>query len=223
MPLLRTMADLILECREAVDMVNNQARSDAAFRRAISRQYGSLCSVVAEQGLRYFETSTTITADGSASYDEPTAHLSSVRMARVLDDGTERPLDELMTQEEWAHKGKVGDAVAYTLVDDQIFLYPNPSSGTYKLYYIPQPSDLTDYDDADLVDVVTADGLQFLIWSVAVQIHGALEGNAILALQERERAREELQVWAAARSSQQRRRINEDYLDDYRSRTPGDW
>jgi hypothetical protein len=217
------MGALIVECREAVDMVNNQARADAAFRRAISRQWGTLHGIVAGAGCRYFETSVEITADGSDSYDEEDNHLSSVRMARVLDDGTERPLDELMSQEEWLFKGKTGDAVAYTLIDDQIFLYPNPSSGTYKLYYIPQPADLSSYDDSDLVDVVTADGLQFLIWAVAVQIHGALEGNAVLALQERERAREELMVWAAARSSQQRRNVNEDYLDDYRGRPPGSW
>jgi len=206
MPHRLTMGEFVLRCRRRVDMKRNQARTDDDFKALISEQYGDLWGVVSGTGYRYFETSTTITATGADSYDEPDDHLGSVWLSRVLPDGREWPLEELMAQEEWMYKGRTGDALAFSHIDDQIFLYPKPSSGTYKLYYIPQATDLSAYADGEVVDVVTADGAAFLIWGVAVKAHGELEGNAQLALAERDRYEKKLMEWAALKAFNEPRR-----------------
>src|SRR5262245_15419775 len=141
------MGVVVRACRRRVDMKRNQARTDPDFKETISEQYGDLYEVVAEAGYRYFETSLTFPANGSESYLEPSDFLSSVRVARLLDDGREIPLSEFMAQEEWGYRGRTGEAVGFTHVDDRIRLYPNPPSGNYKLYYIPQAPDLSNYGD----------------------------------------------------------------------------
>lgn len=207
MPLRRTMGTLVASCRRRVDMKTNQARNDDDFKASISEVYGDLWAIVAEAGRRYFETSTTFTANGAASYVEPTDHFGTVRVARVFSDGRESPLDELMPQEEWCLKGRTGDAIAYTLIDDQVFLYPTPSSGQYKMYYIPQPPDLSNYADNDVVDVVGPPGLSLIVWGTAVIVHGELEGNAMLALQKEEQARKNLAEFAPLRSFNEPARV----------------
>jgi len=199
MPLRIQMDRLIAICRRRVDMKTNQARTDADFKELISEQYGDLWGVVSENGGRYFETSVTFTADGSEYYTEPVDHLSSVRMARVLSDGREQPLLEVEARDEWRFKGMTGDAYKYTIVDDSVYLYPRPSSGTYKLYYIQQATDLSQYADDDVVDVVNAYGLKFLAWGVAVMVHGELEGSATLAIAERDKAHGQLLDWCVNR------------------------
>lgn len=223
MPLRFTMGDLVTKCRRRVDMKTNQARNDADFKSSISEVYGCGYNIVAESGLRYFETSTTITANGSESYVEATDHLGTVRMALVNADGTEVPLYELMPQEEYAFKGRTGTARRFALVDDRLFLYPKPSSGTYKLYYIPQPPDLSAYADADVVDVVNSHGLQYLVWGTAVVVHGELEGNAILALNERDKAAQRLMEWAALRAFNEPRHTAIDDPDFAAMTRDGEW
>lgn len=218
------MGQVVLRCRRRVDMKTNQARTDPDFKALISEQYGDLHGVVSGTGYRYFETSTTFAATGAESYLEPSDHLGSVRLARVLDDGREIPVDEFMAQEEWAYKGRTGDAIGFSHVDDRIFLYPKPSSGNYKLYYIPQPPDVSNYADAEVVDLVTSDGLAFLIWGVAVKVHGELEGDAVLALQERNRYEQKLMEWAALKAFNEPRRTPlEDGLSTLRTLRDGEW
>src|SRR3990167_3220585 len=229
MSLTRTLITLVGRCRKRVDMTNNLARSDTDFKGHIAEVYNEMHQIVSEVGVRLFESSSTLTATGAASYAlssltaTATGLLHTLRMARVLDDDTESPLDELMPQEEWVNKGIVGDATGFTLVDHTLYLYPNPSSGTYKLYWVPQPTDYSAAVDATNVDVLCSAGERFIVWGVALLIHGELECNAMLAMRERDRAKEDLQVWAANRAFlQPRRRINEVYLDGW-PRRDGDW
>jgi hypothetical protein len=200
MPFRVTMLDLETRCRRRVDMKKNQARNPTDFRATISERFGELWCLVSETGLRYFETSTTFTATGAATYSEPVDHLGTVRLARVLPDGREIPMQELASEEEWAFKGRTGDACYFTLIDDALYLYPTPSSGTYKLYYIPQPPDISSYADADVVDVVNPLGLAFMVWGVAMTIHGELEGNPSLAAQMTLKYEQRVMEWAAMRA-----------------------
>lgn len=191
-------------------MKRNQARSDADFNEVISEVYGNFWTLAGGQASRYFETSTTFTADGSESYAELEAHMETVRMARVLDDGSEVPLREIVAQSEPRFRGQVGDAVAYALLDDQLFLFPTPSSGTYKLYYVQQATELSEYADDDIVDVACPAGMSYVIWGVAVIINGELEGNATLAMRERDKWEEEVRVWSASRSPDPKQRPADD-------------
>lgn len=200
MPRRFTMGTLVTRCKQRCDLENQDHISTAEWKTLISEMYGEVWSTVSETGLRYFETSTTITADGSASYLEPSGHYSTTVITRCLSNGSESMLDPLMPQEEPSFRGQTGDARRWTLVDDRLFLYPRPSSGTYKWYYIQQPTDLSAYADGDVVDVVTPDGESMLIWGVAVKALAKSEGDAMLALAERERHREKLLGWAQNRA-----------------------
>lgn len=207
MPRLYDMATLIRRCRQRVGKENDAYPDDASWRALISEAYGDLWSIVAESGLRYFETESTITATGAASYTEPTDHLGTVMVYRVLSAAGElQPLDELMVQERHFVIGQTGDAQFFELADDQIYLYPRPSSGTYLVRYIPQPPDLSDYADEDSIDVVNPYGEEFLVWCVAIKAHSQLETDPQLAIDREGRARTNLMEWANLRAFNQPRR-----------------
>ncbi len=207
MPRRMTMLALRTRCKQRADKENDPHISDPEWNSLISEQYGDLYSVVAQSGLRYFETTHTITATVAARYDEPDDHLATVGVDFVIGTaGQVRPLMEIMAQEQPAWSGQVGEARAYTLIDDQILLFPKPTSGTYTLRYIAQPPDLSSYVDADILDVVTADGEGFIVWGAAVKALSKSESDVRLAMAEREAARGRLAEWAALRAFNSPRR-----------------
>jgi hypothetical protein len=190
-------------------MENQEGISDTEFKQYISTTYAELFSIVAESGLRYFETTETYAVDGSDSYFEPDNHMSTVGMDRIVNaQGERRELTEIMAQERNRFAGLTGEAVAFAFVDDQVYFYPNPSSGTYELIYVQQPPDLSDGDDADNIDVVTPDGEAFILWGVAVQALAKEGSDVSIARAEREEARERVFNWATLRSLNSPRRRN---------------
>lgn len=215
MPRIFTVGTLVTRCKQRCDQENSSHISDGEWQSLLGEAYGDLYSVVAGTGLRYFESSTTITTDGSASYDEPSAMLATTRVVRVNTDGTSYELNEAMNQEEPYFGSLTGDARFYSTVDDQLFLYPTPPTGqTYVWSYIAQPPDLGTSDTDDLVDVVTPDGEAFIIWATAVKALAKSESDPQLAMSEREASRARLAEWAQLRSfSQPRRRIVKDEYD----------
>jgi hypothetical protein len=230
MALSRLISALITRSRKRVDMTNNQARSDTDFQGHIAEVYNEMHEIVAEVGLRLFESTSTLTASGASSYAlsslTSTANglLHALRIARVNSDNSETPLDELMPGEDWALKGTTGDATHFTLVDHTLYLYPNPSSGTYKLYWVPQPTDYSAVATSTSIDVLCSAGERFILWGVAAIIHSELEGNAITAFREKERAADDLRMWAAQRMLMRpRRRIPDDYMDGDVLTLPGDY
>jgi hypothetical protein len=221
------MSELVTRCKRRVDQENADHIASAEWKALISEAYGELFQTVADAGLQYFEYTSTITTDGSSYYDEPSDHLATVSLDRVIDAaGRRRTLREIMAQERSAWAGRSGsEALVFALVDDRIYLYPTPPSGlTYELLYIPQSPDLSSYDDDDVVDVVTADGEAFLIWGVAVKALAKAERNVQLAMAEREAARQRLLEWAVQRAFNQPRRR---YVDEFDASSPaiseGDW
>jgi hypothetical protein len=153
MPRRIVMSTIVTRCKQQCDQENANHILGPEWKARISERYGELWSIVNGTGLRYFETSTTVTATGAASYDEPAAIESTVLITRVLGDGRELELAPLEPQEEACLKGRTGDACRFSLIDDQLRLYPKPSSGTYNWYYRPQPPDLATFADSDPVDV----------------------------------------------------------------------
>jgi hypothetical protein len=214
MPRKYEMGELVERCKKRCDLEHDESIADAEWKALISEMYGELWSVVSETGMRYFETSTTIIANGSASYLEPESHYSTLQVTRVDASGHEVPLLELMHQEEPYVKGTTGDARYWTLVDDRLYLYPAPSSGSYKWYFIAQSTDLSDYANDQVVDVVSPHGEAFLIWGVAVKALAKSESSVQLAMAERDAARERLEYWAAQRViGEGRRRVTPDSMD----------
>lgn len=210
MPRRYTMATLIERCRQRCDMVGDDSIGDPEWRSLISEVYGEMWSEVSiSVANRYFETSSTISADGSTSYDEPSDHYATQFIAELRDDGTERRLREIQPFEEPAYRGRTGTPVGWLLVDDQLYLCPAPASGTYVWHYTAQPTDLVDYADDDVVDVISPAGESFLIWGVTILAKAKGGKDVQLAMTGKERARELLQIWAANRN-----------LTDVRTRGP---
>lgn len=199
MPRTFTMLTLRDRCKQRSDQVNESFVSDAEWDALISEKFGELHGVVSDAGSRYFETSTTITATGAASYSEPTDHRSTMRIVWVNSDGSRRPLRKATRRDvEWL-SGQTGEPACFEQLDDQIYFYPNPSSGTIQFIYVPQAPDLASYADADLVDVCDPSGEAFLIWGVAVMAKGKQEADVRLAMDREAAAKERLLQWAVDR------------------------
>lgn len=196
MPRRYTMTDLILRAQQRCDKERDKLIGRPEWCRLISEAYGELYTIVFEAGLEYFEYAQNLTTDGTNVLAETPDHLSTVVLAWLRAGTTDRYVDlrELMAQERSSYSGVTGAcAEFFALVDDKIYLYPTPPSGqTYQLRYVPQPPELVEtYQDADvLVDVVTPDGLSFLLWGVAVLAHAKSETDPQLAINRLEAARD---------------------------------
>ncbi len=217
MPRTFTLATLVTRCKQRCDAEGQEFISDSEWKGLISTAYAELYSLVAETGLRYFETTETISTTGAESYNEPAAMLSTVGVDYVVGlQGERRALYEIMPQERNQFRGLTGEAVAYELIDDQLYLHPKPPSGqTYKWHYVPQPTDLSSSADDTSVDVVTPDGEAFLVWHVAVQAKEKEGVDVSLALAERERMRERVLQWANLRAMYDGRRRTTDRAYDH--------
>lgn len=193
-----TVGQLLTRARQRTEQEDSDFVTDAELQAILSTGYGELYSMLVEGGGRYFETEATITADGSDSYALPAAHLSTLGVDRLA--GTRRiALHLAMAQERNLHSGRTGNACSYALAGSALELRPTPSSGTYYHVYVPQPTDLTNADSSDSVDVVTPDGEAFLEAYMQVRILAKEESDVVGAVAERERARERVQWWATQR------------------------
>src|SRR4051812_38818799 len=166
------MSELVLRCQRRCDREKDKSIVAAEWKAMISTQVGDLYREVAHSGFRYFESTFPIVANGAASYSLPTDHFETIKIDRVLDAaGTRRELDELMVQESNRWAGQTGDATHFAVVGQNIVLYPKPASGSYEMWYVPQPPDLSNAADGLNVDTVTPDGEEFIVWGVAVKAH----------------------------------------------------
>lgn len=205
-----TLVTLVGRAKQRCDMEGQELISDSEWKGYISTAYADLVGTVAETGLRHFEDTEDYTGDGTADYALPADHLSTIAVDFV--NGTQRrELFELMAQERNMYAGVTGEAQAYAVIGSNLYLYPTPASGTYRLTYVPQPTDLSSSADATAVDVVSPDGEAFLLWHVAVQALAKEGSDTSLARQEREEARIRLANWASLRSlhSSRRRVVSE--------------
>jgi hypothetical protein len=228
-PRLLEMGTVVERCQRRADLENDGHIADAEWLALISEQFGELCALVSETGLRYFETTATLTTTGVAYVSEPSNHLATVRIDFLVDGtttGLRRQLDEIMPQEQARWSGHSnGEARAYALVDDRIYLYPTPPTGqSYEILYIPQPPDVSAFASDECIDVVTPDGESFLLWGVAVKALAKSESDVRLAIAEREAARERLTAWATMRAfSQPRRLISGSFDGPLSGYDPADW
>lgn len=229
MALIRTMGTVVGLCQRRADKETDEHVDTDEVKELISEVYGELHGAVSEVGSRYFETEDTISADGSATYDLPIAHLSTIGVDRVVDAaGRRTELAQLMVQERTVFAGQTGDAYMFALTGTNIALYPTPASGTYKHIYVPQPTDYSTVGNGEQIDFINQDGLRFVIWGVASIMRHKGEDDQLRAMRERDAARERLVAWAVQRAltMPKRRIVNEVDLDVYgggRLLSPADW
>lgn len=194
MPRNYTLTNLIKRAQRRCDMEGDPAIGPDEWGDLISEAYGELYTIVFESGLEYFERALPVTATGAQTIGEPVDHLSTVQVLYLADAASRRyvALRELMAQERALVSGQTVSsgsfARAFALVDRQIYLYPTPPAGqVYEIRYVPQPPDLI---EPCTVDVVTPDGLSFLLWNTAVMANAKTEIDATLAITRLEAARE---------------------------------
>lgn len=194
MPRTYSMSALTTMCQRRVDMEGDPSVAPDEWAALISEAYGELYSLVFEAGMAYFETTHQYTTTGTNVLAEQVDQLSVVGLFYLIDatNGRYIPLKELMSQERGAaslYANIVGShARFFAMVNRSIYLYPTPPAGqVYELRYVPQPADLTTADTA--IDVVTPDGLAFLVWNVAVMVAPKTDADPQLCMQRLEAAR----------------------------------
>lgn len=221
MPRRIPVGTLVTSCKQQVDLENHSVISAAEWLSLVNRAYGELYTIVFESGLQYFEYSANLTTDGTNVLSEMVDHLSTVNLSYVVNAtaGQYRDLRELMAQERSGMSGLTGDCARFfSLVDDKIYLYPTPPIGqVYQMRYVPQPPDLGTFASDTCADVVTPDGHEFLIWSVAVKALVKVESDPREAINEREAARIRFTESVQLRALNAPRRRIVDLGEDYES------
>lgn len=209
MALSLTLGTLISRCQQRSRKENDESIPTAEWKSLISEIYGELHGAVAKTGARYFETEATITATGAASYALPTDHLSTVGVDLVVDaSGRRIELAELQVQERIAYAGVTGTARLFHFSGTNVVLAPNPSTGTYKHIYVPQPTDLSDANVSTSVDLISVYGLKFVVWGVTALALHKEESDQRTAFGQRDQALEEVVSWAVDRAlTMPRRRV----------------
>jgi hypothetical protein len=200
MAFTRTMSQIIGLCKRRSDKEDDLHIDDDEWKELISELYGELHGAVTETGARYFESEITFTADGSASYPLPADHFSTIGVDLVESGGRRTQLAELMMQERDVFSGQTGKARFFSHTGATISLYPKPSSGTYELIYVAQPTNYSATGDSTSIDVINNDGLKFIVWGVAsIALHKS-EADQQRAMIERDAARARLVSWAVNRA-----------------------
>jgi hypothetical protein len=203
MPRLLEMGTIVERAQQRADKVNDDHIEAAEWKSLVSEVYGTeVYSIVAETAHRYFEYTASLTTTGAAYVEEPDDLYSVVRVDYVASATDRRQLIRIMPSEEPPLASLSGtEPIYYAIIDDRIYLYPTPSTGrTVEMKYIPQPPDLTDYADDDLVDVVTPDGEAVLVWGVAALARAKASQDVQLHTAKSQAHREKLLEWAAERS-----------------------
>lgn len=209
-----TVSKLLTDTRKRADKVGDNGLSDTDLQALLAEVYNGLYAAVAGTGHRYFESSSTISTTGAASYTMPVDHLGTVRVERQLDTaGRCMPLREISAQEQTYWRGLTGSAYRYAVGDDQLFLLPTPPSGeTYKLYYIPQSPDLTQLALTDTVDCVVPAGLTYLVNQTAAVAKAQTDGDPSFLSMLADKALVELTTWATMRAFTQ---APSPFVEDY--------
>jgi len=230
MPRLIEMGTLLLRCKQRADKVGDDhiGGSDTSeWHRLISEVWAQdVFQVVADTGLRYWETTSTLTTTGAAYVSEP-SNIAKVMRLDYIDGSSKRHKVQPAGSHEQVWLDALTGTVAlyFAVVDDRVYLYPTPSTGqTYEMLYIPQAPDLSGYASDACVDVVSADGEACVIWGVAALAKIKASQDAQVYLQKQEQHRDRLQGWAADRliAYAQTRPAADEYAERHGGEE-GDW
>lgn len=224
MALLRTMAQIVERGFRRADKENDDHIEAAERKALVGEVYNEIHSIVCETGCRHFETEVTIALSGMTAFELPADYLSTVSIEFVLDTaGRRRPLiGPIPPQHQHRYAGQTGDAYYYALSSSLVVLLPTPSTGTYEHRYIPQPTDYSEAEDSDSLDLLCTDGESFMYWSLACVAKDKSEADLRYAESRRQRFMERLQMWAQNRViTENQHAVVEN--DDFTRRRPGDW
>lgn len=224
-----TLAQLTTRCKERADSEGASFIDDPEWQGYISTIFAELYELLAESGLRYYESVQSIAAsaltangDGGAYIALPADYLGTLGVDYQIDATRRRQLFEIMMQERNAFAGRTGEARAYAIVGANLVLYPTPPTGhTYKHLYLPMPTDYSGSATSTAVDVVVPAGEDFLVWGVVRLALAKEESDTQHAEREFARARERIEAAAQNRAiTSPRRRYVAGEEDEW---LEGDW
>ena len=202
------MSSLVLRAQQLADMEGDLSiGSDVGgeWYALISEAYGEAYEIVAGEGNRYFEFTTTWVTDGTNTMPEPPDQLSIVDQLELIIDATTgkcRRLRPITAQQRAAMSGRTGVPVAYELVDDTYRLYPTPPAGkSITLRYIGQCPDLTTFGASGAVDCYCVAGQKFVQYAAAAAARGKSGSDTSALIAEREVQRKALWEWASERAA----------------------
>jgi hypothetical protein len=127
--------------------------SDAELNQLINTHYKELYEFLVIQGLHRAETEVDITATGALRYALPDAFFALVGVYRQDSAGQPRYYMTRHDHRVYPDVARPAPAQTYRIVGVNIEFNPVPSSGTYKVVYIPVPADMV--ADADEIDGLT--------------------------------------------------------------------
>lgn len=226
-----TLGTLVQRCKERADKVNDPHIGDSDWKGYISTAYAQLYSVLVESGLRYFEkiaifdhTDLLDNGDNGGQLALPADFLSLIDVDYVDSSSRHRTLLELLPHQRNHYADSSGGiGRAFMLAGPSLIVYPLPTEGIYEIGYVPQPRDLSSEADAYVVDVVTPDGEDYLIWTAALFAMTKEESDITPFKVGRDEAKSRLQTWAVQRLMNiQRSRIWDDEWEQT-ARSPDPW
>jgi hypothetical protein len=204
MPRPVQMSTLVLRAQQLADMEGDDSIDTTEWNALISEAYGEAYEIVAGEGNRYFEYTTTLTTDGTNYLPEPDDQLAIVDQLELILDATTgrcRRLHPITPQQRAALTGRTGQPRFYELVDGRYFMYPTPPAGQQlTLRYVAQCPDLTAYAGDDQADCYCVAGQKFVQYAAAAAAVSKSKNDASALLAEREVQRKLLWEWAADRA-----------------------
>lgn len=196
---LITVANLILMGKQRADMENSQFMADAEWQRNLNTLYAELCSLAHTSGHRYFESTQNVATDGTNDTFSLNADFMGILGVDWVDGTTNRALYEETFQERNRWTTTVGSrAYSFCIKNNnpaQIVLRPKPPTGqTYKVTYIPEPTDISGVATNTQVDVIfPGAGEDFLTWGMARQALAKEESDVSVAMANFERAKSRIE------------------------------
>ncbi len=205
MPRPVLMSTLVLRAQQLADMYPDPSIDPVEWNAIISEAYGEAYEIVAGEGNRYFEYTTTLITDGVTNYlAEPNDQLAIVdQLELVLNAATGqcRRLKPITPQQRAALSGRIGPPRYYELVDGRYFLYPTPPGGlSLTLRYIAQCPDLTGFAGASVVDCYCVAGQKFVQYAAAIEAIDKSKNDSSHLVPKLELQRKLLWEWSAERA-----------------------
>ena len=199
-----TLIELITKGRRRCDQENRDLLSAAEWKEEASTVKAEFEGELMESGMRMFEKTDAISSvSGTQTYAVPADFNKMVGVDYLQSDGQRLELEPLLAQERNVFTGTTasGWSVAYELIGYDLKLWPTPAgSQTYYVVYVPQPTDVSNAPDSEVIDVVIPAGEQFFTWSLALAGAVKEESDQVPYIERKiEQYRQRLRTWATER------------------------
>lgn len=209
-----TLLTLRTQARELADMEVTGATAfvddtelNGIINTSAARWYGRIIQAVPER----FETVQTLTASGAVSYDVPDDYMYTLAVEYESTQDRYIDLRRVMFAERnrFNTRGTSSMAIGYRVGGPcadvpQLYLYPPPSTGTYRHIYVPVWEDLS-------VDTQTVDGYngweQWIVYDAAIRMLMKEEADVSTLISERNALGAEMDAAAADREMSAPQRI----------------